>query len=117
MDTPYEDRPAPAFPLSIPPSPPWLRLPLHRARFTLPILGFLTLIWVAMTAYAFLHGDGSQDVTSLILTGPQDNTLVDFGAKVNDLIRAGQYWRLLTATLLHIGLIHLLFNGWALYLF
>jgi rhomboid protease GluP len=43
--------------------------------------------------------------------------LIQFGAKVNTYIAEGEYWRLLTATFLHIGLLHLLLNGWALYLF
>jgi rhomboid protease GluP len=36
------------------------------------------------------------------------------GAKVTPLIALGQYWRLFTAMFLHIGLMHLLFNGYAL---
>lgn len=38
-----------------------------------------------------------------------------FGAKVNEAIRAGQYWRLLTPALLHASLIHIGFNMYALY--
>lgn len=41
--------------------------------------------------------------------------LVRFGAKVNTLIDAGQYWRLITPMFLHIGLSHLLMNGLAIY--
>ncbi len=38
------------------------------------------------------------------------------GAKVNDYIaRVGEYWRLFTAMLLHDGILHLLFNLYALY--
>lgn len=37
------------------------------------------------------------------------------GAKQNDAIDAGQWWRLLTPMVLHGNLTHLLFNSWALY--
>lgn len=43
--------------------------------------------------------------------------LVYFGAKVNELIAAGQYWRLFTAMFLHVGVMHLLFNSYALYIY
>jgi len=46
-----------------------------------------------------------------------DRVLVGFGAKVNELIRAnGEYWRFVTSMFIHIGLIHLLFNNYALYI-
>ena len=40
--------------------------------------------------------------------------LIAFGAKVNTLIQAGEVWRLLTSTFIHIGIIHLIFNLYAL---
>ncbi|ADY56083.1 Rhomboid family protein [Syntrophobotulus glycolicus DSM 8271] len=40
--------------------------------------------------------------------------LVIFGAKVNQLIDLGQYWRLLTSIFIHIGIVHLLLNSYAL---
>lgn len=43
-------------------------------------------------------------------------TLVQLGAQVNVLVAAGQYWRLITAMFLHIGLAHLAFNLYALFI-
>lgn len=42
-------------------------------------------------------------------------TLVRFGAKVNELILLGQWWRLLTPMFVHIGIPHILFNGIVIY--
>ncbi|OLO26939.1 rhomboid family intramembrane serine protease [Alkalihalophilus pseudofirmus] len=42
-------------------------------------------------------------------------TLIEFGAKYNPLIEAGEYWRLLTAMFLHIGFLHFFMNSLALF--
>ncbi len=41
--------------------------------------------------------------------------LIDFGAKVNSNILAGQYWRFVTPIFLHANLMHLLINCYSLY--
>lgn len=40
-----------------------------------------------------------------------------FGAQYNDAVAAGQWWRIVTAAFLHGGLLHIMFNMYALYLF
>lgn len=79
-----------------------VRIPLHRPLWTFVILAINGLAWIAM---------------SLLGGSTNPNTLLFFGAKFNPLIAAGQYWRLLTACFLHIGLMHLAFNSYALFSF
>lgn len=38
-----------------------------------------------------------------------------YGIQANELVTAGEWWRLLTAAFLHDGLAHILFNMWALW--
>jgi membrane associated rhomboid family serine protease len=62
-----------------------------------------------------------------LMQGPSIAKLVDLGALVPALvarsggliggIAGGQYWRFLTSMFLHIGLLHIAFNAWALWLF
>jgi rhomboid protease GluP len=74
-------------------------VPLKRPVATWGLLGIIAIVFVLET----LAG-GSTD------TG----VLIRMGAKVTPLIAAGQYWRLFTAMFLHIGLMHIFFNGYAL---
>lgn len=76
--------------------------------YTRILIGINLAVFILMIAYGYLvYG---------VWNGPENlRVLVDMGAKVNILIMEGQYWRLLTAMFLHIGVIHLLFNLYALY--
>lgn len=72
-----------------------------------------TLVVWAITAInvaVFLAMEASGGSTST-------RTLILFGAKVNPLVAHGEYWRLLTAVFIHIGLMHLVFNLIALLTF
>lgn len=77
-------------------------LPMHRAWITPALLVLNFLIFVAMEVAG---GSTSSCV------------LLRFGAKFNYLIAEGQWWRLLTPVFLHIGVVHLLFNEYALWIF
>jgi len=65
-----------------------------------------SLILVNLTVFLLMTLlGGSTKIANLVL----------FGAKVNSLIEAGQYWRLVTSMFIHIGFTHLLFNTYALF--
>ena len=65
----------------------------------------LIIINVIVFILMYILGKGSQDVF----------TLIKFGAFQKDLILGGEYYRLITSAFLHIGIFHLLFNCYALY--
>lgn len=73
-----------------------------RPTVTWVLIGINVLLWLAMLPFG-----GSSD----------PNVLIRFGIKVNSLIVQGQYWRLVTPIFLHIGILHLAFNTYALYVF
>ncbi len=85
------------------------RIPMAKPRWTFILLGINVAVFLAMTVFGALKGLG--------LGGSQDTrVLLIFGAMQNQLIAQGDYYRLLTSMFLHIGLIHLAFNSYALYI-
>lgn len=66
----------------------------------------LIVVNVIVFILMYILGNGSKDAL----------TLVEFGAFQKELILQGQYYRLLTSAFLHIGILHLLFNSYALYI-
>lgn len=69
---------------------------------------FFTYIFMAVQIIVFILME---------LAGGSKNsvTLIDFGAKFNPLILEGEWWRLLSPMVLHIGFLHLFMNSLALY--
>ena len=72
---------------------------------TYTILAINIGVWVLMS------------LVGLFMGWSQSQQLYYFGAKVNVLIAQGEYWRLLTPMFLHVGLAHLFFNSYALYIY
>lgn len=83
-------------------SQPTLRPQENRPIATWTLIAINILVWLLMTAVG-----GSTDPMVLVV----------FGAKVNELIVQGQLWRLVTPIFLHIGIVHLAFNTYAIYVF
>lgn len=71
-----------------------------KPRITYVLLGIMVVLFLAMEALG-----GSQN----------SRVLLFFGAKYNPLILTGEWWRFITPIFLHIGFMHMLFNGMALY--
>jgi rhomboid protease GluP len=83
---------------------------IPHARFTTVVILLInTGFYVAMVLHMMRSNAGG------LATDFDLRTLVDFGAKYGPAIRAGQWWRLLTAGFLHGGLLHILMNSWVLF--
>jgi rhomboid protease GluP len=100
-----EEQPAPVYGEAQP-------IPQQGYRLSLP-LGQPRAVWVllAINVIIFLLSG----LLSRNLFSPSNSVLDLLGAKVNSLIQAGQYWRLITAMFLHGSLLHIGFNAYALY--
>ncbi len=82
-----------------------MKLDPNKVLVTYVFLAANIVIWLIMTLFGMLFDLG---IT---------HQLVLFGAKVNSLIAQGQTWRLLSAMFLHVNLIHLFFNSYALFIY
>ncbi|HJQ67334.1 MAG TPA: rhomboid family intramembrane serine protease [Blastocatellia bacterium] len=49
------------------------------------------------------------------LQGPSDLVFLDFGGLLTVAVANGEWWRLVTANFIHLGIIHIMFNSLALY--
>ncbi len=84
---------------------------IPHARFTTVVILLInTGLYAAMALHSMQSSDGHGGIMDL-----DGRTLFDFGAKFRPAIRAGEWWRLITAGFLHGGVLHILMNSWVLF--
>lgn len=75
----------------------------------------VTYILLGLTVAVFLLQMATQDPRLVAGNVRCGDLAACYGMKINSLIEAGEYWRLITPILLHASLLHIGFNMYALY--
>jgi rhomboid protease GluP len=89
-----------------------------QVRVSLPSsVPYVTYGIVAITSVVYLLQVGSVALFGYASAAAGMDWLEAYGARINDLIRAGEFWRFLTPVLLHASIPHILFNMYALVIF
>ena len=82
-------------------------------------LEFLNAVWARRPTFTYVFfGINIVVFVLMALAGGSTNelTLMAFGVKSNPEIVQGQWWRFVTPIFIHIGLLHILFNSYALWI-
>jgi rhomboid protease GluP len=100
-----------------PPPPQRLTLPTTQPRVVYLLLAVNVVMFVLTQVLAGRISVPYVDRThGAVIINPFTAALYVLGAKENNAINGGEWWRLLTPMVLHGSLMHLLFNSWALYI-
>ena len=80
---------------------------------TYTLIGINVAVFIVMVFYGHLwqHMSGS----NLLFAEFNGETLLRFGASDATLVLQGQWWRLITATFVHVTLLHIALNMWCLW--
>ena len=82
-------------------------------------LDFLHAVWTRRPLFTYIFfGVNILVFVLMALAGGSTNsqTLLAFGVKSNSEIAQGQWWRFVTPIFIHIGMLHLFFNSYALWI-
>src|SRR6266498_2670774 len=82
-------------------------------------LDFLHAVWTRRPTFTYFFFALNILIFLLMaLAGGSTNepTLMAFGVKANSEIARGQWWRFVTPIFIHTGLLHLIFNSYALWI-
>jgi rhomboid protease GluP len=82
-----------------------IEVKVNKPTLTYALIGINIAVFVFFNIYSMMYGHGKL----------YESMLVDFGAKDNGLILAGQYWRLISPVFLHANPLHLLVNCYSLF--
>lgn len=85
-------------------------LPSYDGHYNSYLINILVAINIAVYLFELASPVRSSDIESVSLP-------LLYGAKINELILDGEWWRLITPTFLHSGLLHVAFSSWALLTF
>ncbi len=86
----------------------WIRIPIERPFWTTLLLASMVVIYAIVT---LLNGFNLS-----LLPYAQTDVISVWGEKVNQqVVFEGQWWRLFTVMFLHNGILHIVTNGYALY--
>jgi rhomboid protease GluP len=74
----------------------------------------LSINFILFLAVFYADSRRTPEDLAILLRGPNIASMVAWGADAGWLVSQGQVWRLVSAMFLHAGIIHLLFNSYAL---
>jgi rhomboid protease GluP len=83
--------------------PPWVRRRTSGRVVTQALVGINAAVFAGMA------------LAGVSITDPTSQQLLQWGANWGPLTVGGEWWRLLTCTFVHIGIIHIAFNMWCLW--